>query len=416
MPKLSKRIIDAEPTPESVRRVLSCSELPGFGIRLHPPSKQHPRGRRVFFARIYIDGCERKFSLGEYGVVTLEQARRKAMALKLQAAAGELEGQQPVHPSAADITVRDVCAEYYHRHLKVHRAEKTHRVQLNRLEKHIYPRIGTMRVADLTRVDVERLHQEIGAKAPGAANRVVELLRAAINWGRARGFVELENNPADTDPRGHKGVIKFRERKLERHLSHAEIARLHHVLDTAEKTTPKRRGYVHPDTCSLIRMLMYTGARFGEINDLTWEMVDLDRSMLMLPKSKEGGEKTILLMPSAVAELRKVKSRKLDTHPKTQVFGSYNPQRAWRQVVRREAGLDGTDGKPSVRLHDLRHTYASHAATAGVPLAIVGKLLGHSSVRTTQRYAHFASEDLRNALSVVDNVVSRRKSDDIEEH
>ena len=187
--------------------------------------------------------------------------------------------------------------------------------------------------------------------------------------------------PTASNPCRH--VRKYRERKRERYLSESEFARLGEALSETE-----REGTVMPSAITAIRLLILTGARLSEVLTLRWDYIDWDQSYIRLPESKTGA-KLIYLNPPAMEILRN--TPRADANPylipgKKPGCHLINLQKPWRHVMRR-ADLD------DVRIHDLRHSYASFGATNGLSLHMIGKLLGHTQAATTARYAHVHTHD-----------------------
>jgi integrase len=212
-----------------------------------------------------------------------------------------------------------------------------------------------------------------------------------------------------------RGVSRFKEEGRERYLSPDELARLGATIREAEtiglpwdvdETAPnakhlakERREIISPHAIAAVLLLIFTGARLREILDLRWIDIDLDRGVLALPDSKTG-KKVVLLTAPALAVLAAV------PRCSEYVIAGLDPERPrsdlskpWRAIVK-HAGLDG------LRLHDLRHSFASVGVTANLGLPIIGKLLGHSQARTTQRYAHVADDPLRRAADTIAGIIS----------
>lgn len=288
-------------------------------------------------------------------------------------------------------TVADFAARFVDEHVVPRLKPRTVALYRDMLRRFVLPALGGLDVAAVTRVDVERLHRTVGAKHPTTANRVLQLVSVLFARASAWGV--------RTTPSPVAGIERYRERPKERFLSAAERQRLEAVLDDAVDVTP---GAV-----LAIRLLAATGARLGEILSLRWGMVELGAGVggrLRLPDSKTG-PKVIPLSPQAQALVQgRGRGR---GRPGDLVCASSagtrltNIERTW-QVLRRRADLD------DVRLHDLRHSAASDALAAGVPLALVGGILGHRSPRTTARYAHLADDALAAAAAAMGASIERR--------
>ena len=244
------------------------------------------------------------------------------------------------------------------------------------LDVQLLPAFGARPLDRITRAQIERWFDGYSRTAPGGANHALDLLRQILNFGIACGH--LERNPT-------RGVARNRRIAITRFLSRDETRRLHDALDAAS-----RRGQAQARQADMIRLLMLTGCRKGEIVNLRWSEVDGDT--LSLADSKTGPRK-VHLNPQARAVLERQ-----PRGPGPWVFPSpRQPGLPWSdnvglwQRVRREAGIE------DVRLHDLRHNFASHAVMNGVPVPVVSRLLGHASVRMTLRYVHMDDREIRAA-------------------
>jgi len=227
----------------------------------------------------------------------------------------------------------------------------------------------------------------VGKTAKGAANRVLALVSAICSQAAHWGYRDGQLNPC-------KGIKRFKERRVDRFLSPDERARLEAVLVASQHVAKGHPNYVCRGSILAVRLLSLTGARCSEITGLTWPMVDLERGFLRLPDSKTGA-KVVPLSRQAIALLRELHAAR-DIGVPWVCAGArggrvQNLQRAWLSI-RRRARLD------DVRLHDLRHSLASDAAATGASLPVIGKMLGHKSVATTQRYAHLVDDVVREAI------------------
>ena len=241
------------------------------------------------------------------------------------------------------------------------------------LRCHVLPAMGNLPIKAVTRADVVRLHQSM-KNTPGAANRTMCLVSHMMNVAEAWGL-----RPDGTNPCRH--VEKYKEVKRERYLSADELARLGGALSGDEL----------PAAVAAIRLLILTGCRRAEILTLRWEYVDLKEECLRLPDSKTGS-KVVHLNAPALEVLRElgpnesgwvIEGAKPDAH-------LVNLKKPWYRI-RKAASLE------DVRIHDLRHSYASVAAGLGEGLHVIGKLLGHSQAQTTHRYAHLAVDPIKAA-------------------
>ena len=245
----------------------------------------------------------------------------------------------------------------------------------------IDPKIGKLRVPDVQRSDIAALHHEM-RETPYQANRTLGVLSKIFN------LAELwELRPDGSNPCRH--VKRFKEKNRERFLSDEEYRRLGATLRDIEADSSETAAAI-----AAIRLLMLTGCRLSEIQKLRWEHVDLNAGELRLPDTKTGA-KVVHLGDPAIAVLRGIQRQ--DDNP--WVIAGRKPgshltdlQHPWRRI-RARAGLD------DVRIHDLRHSFASGGLLVGEGLPMIGKLLGHTQVQTTARYAHLANDPVKSAAN-----------------
>jgi integrase len=390
MPRLTKSFVD-KLQPRERRYDVQCDTLRGFVIRVNAD------GTRTAAFRYWRNGQRRRVSLGQLGPgFTFDQARRKAISIR-----GRVQdGADPARERDADraaLTFAAVAERYMTELARPYRKASTVRGYESLLRVHLLPALGRMKIGEIERADVQRLHQRIGETAPGAANRALALVSVIMTNAERWGYRDTRSNPCHRMP-------KFPERKMERFLSAEERARLDAVLAEGEACKPGQKRYIAPATIAALRLLLMTGARLGEITGLQWSMVDLERTCLRLPDSKNGA-KVIPLSPPAVEMLRAMDAKR---HPgeawvcpcKRRGGPLQNLEGSWQQI-RKRAGLD------DVRLHDLRHSAASDAIAAGVPLALIGAMLGHKRPETTARYAHLADAPLREAARMMGEAIER---------
>ena len=252
------------------------------------------------------------------------------------------------------------------------------------LARFVIADFGQMRAQDLRRSDVARLHRDL-ANTPRQANHMLAVVSKLYNWAKIEGYVPSHSeNPA-------RDIEKYRESKRERYLSETELARLGKVL--AESET---EGTASPYAIAALRLLIFTGARLSEILTLRWSDIDLERRLLRLPEGKTGPRDVYLSAPAL--EVLSALPR-LSNNPYVIVGGKagshiINLRKPWVRM-RPRAGLD------DVRIHDLRHSYASVGVSGGLSLPIIGKLLGHTQIGTTERYSHLADDPVRAANEAV---------------
>jgi integrase len=362
--RVTKSVVDRLLPNQMVRD----TEVRGFGVR-------RQLGAPVYFLRKKIRGRDRWIIIGPHGAPwTPETARGEAHRL-----IGMIAGGKDPSPAVRDLdnpTVAEATEHFMAEHgvnLKPTSAEKYEIL----LRLHILPAVGYLRVADLTRAEVLKLHARLARKA-STANYCVAILSKLMSWCEERGLRLPQSNPCFK-------LKKFRETKRQRYLSSEEIGRLSAVLEEHSL-----RGGESLFIVAAIRLLLLTGARVGEILNLKWAHVDLERGVLLLPDSKTG-QKTIRLNRHAcsiLAALPRVQGNPFVIVGRREGARLINLQKPWRRL-RAEAGL------PDVRMHDLRHSFASTAAGLKGSLHMIGKLLGHSHPHTTARYAHLADDPVQ---------------------
>jgi integrase len=256
------------------------------------------------------------------------------------------------------------------------------------VELFINPKIGARKVTDIERQDIAELHHGL-SHIPYQANRTLGVLSKMFNLAEVWGL-----RPDGSNPCLH--VKKFTEEKRARFLSPEEFAALGKTLREVELDRSETQSAINA-----IRLLMLTGCRLGEITTLKWDYVDIKARELRLPDSKTGAK--VVHFGKTAAEILKA-IKKLDGNPYV-ITGQKNDgsrltdlQHPWRRI-RAKAGLN------NVRIHDLRHSYASGALALGEGLTMIGKLLGHTQVQTTARYAHLANDPVKSAAGRVSDTI-----------
>ena len=311
----------------------------------------------------------------------------------LPAAPPAAEPPSPSMPTTAEFAKR-FATDHIDAYLKPSTASH-YRLALRR---YIVPTFGNKPLDAITTTDVQRLHNSLRGK-PSMANYVRCVLGVM--------FTKADKWQV-TSRRSPVGAVgRFRENAVERFLTPEERAHLESVLQTCENTPRCQTGHLNAEAARAIRLLALTGMRRDEVLNLTWPQVDWRQGMLRLPDSKTG-KRDVVVSDVVLALLREIADAK--GNPKNgRVVCSRTGQKlaslnvTWRRV-RKLAGLD------DVRLHDLRHSVASDAIMDGVPLEIVGKMLGHRNYHTTQRYAHIADTVLRDAVNKTGKTIARATS------
>lgn len=405
--KLTKRNIDAL-APENRVYYARDPDLRGFAVKVAPSGSKifviiyrpHPGGRGV---------APRVETIGAVGAMTSDQARRAASEAlaKIRLGADPVAEKQERRRAS---TVADLIEAFEQEHVKAKlkpRSAETYGASLARLRDEL----GHVKAEGVTRAKLAQIHVDMRA-TPYAANRALATWSKLFAWAGDRGLVPEGFNPA-------RRIERYREQGRERFLTADELTRLGDALRIAEtdgipweadEAGPKakhlakpenRRTRLDPHSVAAIRLLILTGARKQEILTAQWSQIDMQRGVLFLPDSKTG-RKPVYLSAAALAVLASIP--RYEGNPYIIAGAKPGSPRAdlnkpWESITR-AAGLSG------LRLHDLRHSFASVGAGGGLGLPIVGKLLGHTQSATTARYAHLDADPLRRAADKIGAEIS----------
>jgi integrase len=403
--RITKRVVDGLKARGSEYAVWDA-QMPGFGVRVRPTGAKS-------YVVVYRAGSGRgapvrRYTIASVGKIAPESARTRAKTILGQVAHG--------HDPAGDRTtergtptIAELVDRFMSEHVEPKRKPGTARFYKDILERIVKSELGASKADKVTRAVIARLHSKL-RKTPFQANRTLAVVGSMYAFAQRIGAVPEGTNPA-------RKIDKFKEERRERFLTSAELEQLGMAIREAETKgipwevneakpearhlpKPKNRfTKIDPFAAAALRLLLFTGCRLREILHLKWEHVDLERGFLFLADSKSG-RKTVILNAPALALLTSLKR-----------IGSYvvpgdDPEkpradlkRPWEAVSSR-AGFDG------VRLHDLRHTYASFGAGGGLGLPIIGKLLGHTQASTTARYAHLGDDPLRRGAEHIGGRIS----------
>lgn len=373
MAKLTKRTVDSLPIKER-DYIAFDEEVKGFGVRVLTS------GQKTYLVQYRTGGRTRRVKIGRHSVLTADQARDRAKELLGAVASGDNPAQSISDHRKAP-TVSTLADRFMRDHVAFRCKPSTQGEYGRSVELFIKPAFGAFKVSDVTRADVAALHHKLRDR-PYQANRTLGVISKMFNLAEVWGL-----RPDGSNPTRH--VAKYPERKRETFLSAEQLRRLGQVLEQARVTSAES-----PYIVAAFELLILTGCRLGEIQKLKWAYVQ--NGYLNLPDSKTGARR-IPLPPAAVAVLQR--TPRVTDNP--YVIAGEEPgqyftdlQRPWRRI-RRQAGLE------HVRIHDLRHTYASNAVSQGLSIPLIGKLLGHTQIQTTMRYAHLADDPVRLAAAQV---------------
>jgi integrase len=426
MPKITKRLVEAAEVREK-DYIICDDELRGFAVRVLPS------GKRYYIVQYRVGTRYRRMSLGQHGVLTTEKARTKAFSLL----AAVKDGKDPAgdrQERRHALTVAELAQRFDKEHIAVRLKPSTAREYRRNLRRFILPAIGRLKMADVTKADIARFHHEL-RHIPYQANRNLEVISKMFNLAELWGL-----RPDGSNPRRH--IRKYSEEKRERYLSPVELAALGEALSRAEQ-----EGVEDLYAIAAIRLLTFTGCRLSEIMTLKWSYVDFEARCLRLPDTKTGARIVHLGAPaldvlSRIERLpdnpwvicgKKPGARRTDLQPPWRRFRKRATVRLWARgdgtpatllVTRLECqlGREPTHneclataekeklelpiGLADVRIHDLRHSFASGAVALGESLPMIGKLLGHTQVQTTARYAHLAADPVKAATERVSSNIA----------
>ena len=369
-------------------------ELTGFGVRVYPS------GGKVYVAQARGPKGPKRVTVGRHGVLNAEQARQRAALVIARVKAGEAPVPEPMAPRHNEgPTVADLAERFLEDYAAVRYKPGTLAWTRTALRRYIVPEFGKLALEAVDRAQVIALHHRL-YESPSTANMVVRTLSLMYRLAEGWGMVPEGCNPC-------RSVVKYPERKRERFLTDEEFIRLGKVLDETGE-----RGGVSRSAVAALRLLMLTGCRKSEILTLRWEHVALEAGELQLPDSKTGARvvplstsavKVLAALPRSPGNPWVIPGRNPGTHLRALAD-------AW-EVIRARAELDG------VRIHDLRHSFASRALALGESLPMIGKLLGHSQMETTSRYAHLTRDSVhRCAARIADSLATDILGNDWRSH
>lgn len=376
MPKLdlTQAFVKKTKAPESLNSIDYYDErMPGLLLKVLPS------GRKTYYIRYKNPkkvNCQRK--IGNAEILSLSQARALARRKLAEVAMGE----DPFKDAPLNLspTLEAFAENDYIPYVKTYK--KSWEMDISRIRNHLLPYFGTMRMKDIEKRDVVQLiNDQLPTYKPGSINRVIILLRYMFNLAIKWEVEGVFRNPT-------AGIPLLKENnQVERFLS-AEEAKALLIAIKASK---------NPMLQHIVSMLILTGARKREVLDAKWEDFDMERTSWRIPNTKAGKARIVPLSDTATALLTKLKKKKRSPYafanpitlkPYKSIYYSWH-------TARKEAGLD------DVRIHDLRHSFASFLVNAGRSLYEVQTLLGHTQIKTTQRYAHLSTTSLRAASNEV---------------
>ncbi|EGV27828.1 integrase family protein [Thiorhodococcus drewsii AZ1] len=340
-------------------------------------------GRKFYYFRYTFNGQKRAIKLGEHGALSVAEARKLALERRHQLDQG-IDPQAEKAAKTAMPTLAEFALQEYLPYAEQHK--RSANSDESKLRIHILPRFGTRKLDDISLRDIQQYHAEIKRLcSPATANRHLslwsKLFKLAMQWER------IEKNPC-------QGIRKFQENnQRDRFLSQDEIQRMFQAMESEPNQV----------IVAALKFLLLTGVRKEEALKAKWENVNLERGTLFLPDTKSGKSRSVVLNPEAIALLQE--QVRLPDNPyvfpgKVKGQALNNPIKGFHRILA-AAGIE------NLRIHDLRHSFASLAVNSGATLYDVQHLLGHASPQTTQRYAHLADERLRKVSGAVGEVVGQ---------
>jgi integrase len=378
--------------PTQGSRIVYDMQIPGFGLRVTAA------GAVAFVLNYYFEGKERRYTVGRWPEWSADAARDEALDLRKEIKQGkdplEERDRQELETARSERTVSTLAQDYLENYAETHKRPASVRDDRNMLRSAILPRLGTMELSAIKRRDVELLHKSLKG-SPYKANRVLSLLSKMFSCAIASEW--MTTNPA-------KGITRYLETPRKVWLSKEQLNALKKALDK----------YSAQDAANAIRLLLLTGARPGELLSAEWTAFDLKKGTWNKPScaTKQKKDESVPLNAPALALLKEMFAHKIGS---PYLFPGQAEQRlcksrkslkwAWMQISKtaglaRELKIQGkhrelSRWKPIFRIYDLRHSFASHCVSNGESLYVVGKLLGHTQSRTTERYAHVADAATR---------------------
>lgn len=372
------------PIPEKGNKLYYDPDPVGFAVRVTAT------GQISFVLSYYIRGREHRITIGKYPAWKIAEARNQAEALIETDVKKEVDPLSKRTSDREAPTMKDLADDYFEKFANKSKRPSSLRNDHEMLDGVTLPRLGRKQVAEVSRDDIESLHASLKA-TPYRANRVLALLSKMFSL--AIGWRHRPDNPTAS-------IEHFHEDHRDRWLRRDEIKRLNKAL--AE--------YPNQDPANAIRLLLWTGARKTEVLSATWQQFDLKELTWTKPSAHTKQKRTehVPLSKDAAKLLKRMKSKSDQDEPYVfpgRIKGTHlqDLKNDWKELCK-------TAKLQDARIHDLRHTYASHLVSSGTPLAIVGKLLGHTQSHTTDRYAHLAESPLRKATDRFGKLIAVKKT------
>ena len=380
---ITQNVIRSLKPPTQGNTVIWDDEVVGFGVRITAG------GSIAFVLRYVVNGRERRFTIGKHPDLSPTAAREEAIRRR-----GDISrGIDPLANREADRsapTMADLCERYIERHAIPHKRPSSVADDRSIINRVIKPTFGNRKVVDVTHDDIDLVHQSMRA-TPYQANRTVALLSKMFSLSVFKWKMRTDN-PC-------RGVQQFQEHKRKRYLKPDELQRLVRAL----------AQHRNQQTANAVRLLLLTGARKGELLSANWGQFDLDRGEWVKPSAhtKQRLEHHVPLSAPALALLVAMKANHdKRSEPTTFLFPSYVGDTPQQELKRFWHSICKTAGISNVRVHDLRHSFASYLASSGASLPLIGEMLGHTQASTTARYAHLLDDPKRKAAKRVGAIIA----------
>lgn len=384
--KLSKKMIDAFEATGKLE-YLWDAEVKGFGVVITPA------GSKSFILNYRNqDNRSRRKTIGKYGKLTVEQARDIARDLTYRIAKGDDPVQQDEWQRNQP-TFEEVAKRFLDDHSAIRSRPATHASNVQILAHMLLPHFGKMKIRSIERKDIYDYLAK-NRQRPIGANRSLACMSSIMSKAELWGYRDRNSNPCF-------GVERFPENRRERFLSEQEFAALESAMQRAERNLTES-----PHVLAMFRIMMHTGCRPGEARHLKWDYVDFTNRVIRLPKeaTKEKRPKTLFITPYIEGVLKNI--RRMEGNPYV-IVSERNDGKPIADVkkpwdrIKKAAGIT-----TELHLHDLRHSHASMANALGYSLPMIGALLGHTQAQTTLRYAHLATDHLRQAAEDISNRIA----------
>ena len=354
-------------------------DLPGFGVRVHV------NGRKTYVVQSRGPTGLRRATVGVHGDLDAGGARKRAAGMIDRIKRGEDPEPRPVAPEP---TVGELADRYWRMHVEVNCGPNTAALYRGALHNHIVPSLGEKPIGQVRRDDVAGLHHRL-RETPRMADTAILVLGKMFSLAEQWGLMPVGRNPC-------RSVRRYGAKRRERFLTPDEYRRVGQALRESEAT-----GFVWPPAVTAIRLLMLTGCRRNEILTLRWSDVDRTTRELRIREGKTG-PRLVPLTPAVKTVLTGVRRRPRNPW----VIVGREPGKRLKHLryywcrVRKTAGLD------DVRIHDLRHSYATRALSLGEGLSVIGRLLGHTQTASTARYTHVMGDAERAAAAKVGDSIA----------